>query len=92
MVGGKSADGERRHELLRAFRHHRTHGGPALAQAPDQVEALIGRDAARNDKQDAFAAENHGLLPVALLTAVDPKPLADNMQSPLTPKLCARPA
>ena len=45
------ADGERRHELFGGLGHDRAHAKPALTQAPDQIEALIGRDPAADDQQ-----------------------------------------
>lgn len=81
MVRRQRTDGKRRDEFPRALGHDRAHARAALAQPADQIQALIGRDAARDDEEDAFAAESHGLLPVALLTVLDPKPLAENMQS-----------
>ena len=46
--------GERGHELLRALRENAAHRSAALAQAADQVERLVGRDAAADDEQDAL--------------------------------------
>src|SRR5271154_2196757 len=39
--------------MLRRGGHDRAHRRTALAQSADQIEALIGRDPARNDQQDA---------------------------------------
>ena len=45
-------------EALRALGHDGAHYGAPLAQAADQIEALIGGDAARNDQQDAPAVQH----------------------------------
>ena len=37
--------------------HHDAHGCAALPQAPDQVERFVGRDAAADDEEDAFAGQ-----------------------------------
>ena len=47
------ADRQRRDELLRRPGHDRAHGNAALAQPADQVEALVGGDAAADDQQCA---------------------------------------
>src|SRR5690606_39607051 len=60
--GGQRAYGERGDEFLRRLRHHAADHGPALAQAADQVEALVGRDAAADDEQDALVGKGHGRL------------------------------
>src|SRR5271170_1235974 len=39
--------------MLRRGGHDRAHRRTALAQSADQIEALIGRDPARDDQQDA---------------------------------------
>ena len=57
MVGRQRADRQRRDEFLRGGRHDTAHGGAALAQAADQVERLVGRDAAADDQQDALARQ-----------------------------------
>ena len=49
---GQRADRERRHELLGGPGHHGAHGDAALAQAADQVEALVGRNPAADDEND----------------------------------------
>ncbi len=59
VVGSEHPNGKRRHESLRARRHHRADGGTALPQAADQIEALIGRDTAGNDEKDAFSLKRH---------------------------------
>jgi len=82
MVRRQRTDGQRRDEFLRPAGHHRAHAGAALAQPADQIQALIGGDAARDDEEDAFSAESHGFFyPSPFLTGPDPKPLAENMQS-----------
>ena len=48
--------GKRRDELLRRLGHDHAHRRAALSQPPDQVEALIGRDAAADDEEDAVAS------------------------------------
>ena len=48
------ADRQRRHEALAGSRDHRAHGDAALGKAPDQVEALVGGDAAADDEEDTF--------------------------------------
>ncbi len=63
VVSGERPDGKRCHELLRARCHHRPDRGAALAKASDQLEAFIGRDAAGDNEEDAFAAENHVFRP-----------------------------
>ena len=60
MAGGERANGERRYELLCSCRHDRPHLRAALAQAADEVEALVGGDAARDDEKDAFSCKRHG--------------------------------
>ena len=49
---------QRRDELLRRCGHGDAHRRAALAQPANQVERLIGRDAAANDQQDARARES----------------------------------
>ena len=56
LPAGDRADRERRHEFLRRPGHHRAHRRAALAQPPDQVERLVGGDAAGDDEEDAFRA------------------------------------
>ncbi|MCY1514730.1 hypothetical protein D9M68_492800 [compost metagenome] len=57
--GGQRADGKRGHELLRAGRHHRPHARPAFPQTSDEIEALIGRDAAGDDQENTLARQCH---------------------------------
>ncbi len=47
-------DGKRRHELMRGLRHHDAHVMAALFQAPDQVQALVGGNAAADDQKNAL--------------------------------------
>jgi hypothetical protein len=42
-----------------------------VAQAPDQLEALVSRDAATDDEKDTFAAEVQNSLPVKSNTHMD---------------------
>ncbi len=68
-LAGQRAGRQRRDELLRRLRHRDAHAQAALAQPPDQVERLVGRDAAADDEQDALAlgrAARLGALLVAL--------------------------
>jgi hypothetical protein len=51
----KRGRGERRDECLSAGRQDTADGGAALAQAADEVERLVGRDAAPDHEKDAFA-------------------------------------
>ena len=41
-------------KLLRGGRHDRAHRDAALAQPPDQIERLVGRNAAADDQQHAL--------------------------------------
>ncbi|MNT28697.1 hypothetical protein D3C72_1644030 [compost metagenome] len=59
MARRQGADGERRHEFLRPARHDRPDRRAAFAQAPDEVEALVGGDAARDYENDALARQGH---------------------------------
>ena len=54
---GERGRRQRRDEFLGGFGQQRAHLRPALAQAPDQVERLVGGDAAADDEQDAAAGE-----------------------------------
>ena len=67
LAAGERADRKRRHEFPRALGHDGPHVDPALAEPPDQVERLVGGDAAGNDQQDfrlgrARAYASHGLI------------------------------
>ena len=59
VVGGQRADRQRRDEMLRSVGHDGAHRGAALAQPADQVERLVGGDAAADDQQNALAGEGH---------------------------------
>ena len=59
VVGGQRADRQRRDEVLRGLGHDGADGGAALAQPADQVERLVGGDAAADDQEDALAGEGH---------------------------------
>ena len=59
VVGGKRADRKRRDELPRGGCHDAADRSAPLAQAADQVERLVGGDAAADDEQDALAGEGH---------------------------------
>ncbi len=50
----QGADRKRRHELGRGTRHHGAYGGAALAQPADEVEALVGGDAAADEEQNTL--------------------------------------
>ena len=50
---GERGGRERRHELLRARGQDAAHAGAALAQPPDEIERLVGGDAAADDEEDA---------------------------------------
>src|SRR5690606_24073333 len=52
------ADRQRCDELLSSRRHDRPHPRPALPQAPDEVETLVGGNTATEDQ--AYAAAVHG--------------------------------
>ncbi len=53
-IVGQRADGERRHEFLCRPRQHGAHGDLPLGQPADEIEALVGGNAAADDEQDAF--------------------------------------
>ena len=61
-LAGERGGGERRDELLRALGQDAAHAGAALAQAADQVERLVGGDAAADDEKDALAREHRVIL------------------------------
>ena len=56
-LAGERRRGERGHEFLRALGEDAAHRGAALAQSPDQVQRLVGRDAAADDEEDPPAVE-----------------------------------
>ena len=58
----KRGGGERRDETLRAGGENGAHGRAALAQAADEVERFVGRDAAADDEEDALGGEGRGHL------------------------------
>jgi hypothetical protein len=58
-VLGQRADRKRRHELLGGLGHDRADLGAALAQAPDQIERLVGGDAAADNQKDPLIGD-HG--------------------------------
>ena len=53
LVLAQRGDRERRHEMLRRRSHDAAHRRAALAQPADQLEALIGGDAAGDDQENA---------------------------------------
>jgi hypothetical protein len=57
VTARERADGQRGDEFLRACRHDGPDLGAALAQPADEVERLVGGDAAGDDQQDAFAGK-----------------------------------
>jgi len=52
LVFAERRNRERRHELVRRLGHDNADRAALLAQPADQLEALIGRDAARDDQQN----------------------------------------
>ena len=50
---GQRAGGQRGHEMLRGLREHAAHAQAAILQTADEIERLIGRDAAADDEKDA---------------------------------------
>ena len=59
MVGRQRTDRQRRDKLPGGGGHDDTNRSATLAQAPDQVERLVGGDAAADDEQDALARKTH---------------------------------
>ena len=55
-LAGQRGGGQRCHEFLRALGQQGADARAALAQAPDQVEGLVGRDPAADDEEDAAVA------------------------------------
>ncbi len=55
---------KRRHEFRRGPGHDRRHRGPALAQAADQLQRLVGRDPAADDEEYPFSVQ-HSVPPEA---------------------------
>ncbi len=57
---GQRAHRQRRDELLRRPGHDRAHADARLAQAADQLQALVGGDAAADDQHDAGTEARSG--------------------------------
>ena len=57
-LAGERAGGERRDELLRGPGQNAAHRGAALLEPPDQVERLVGGNAAADDQKNALAVEH----------------------------------
>ena len=55
---GQGRQGHRGDELSAAGGQHAAHGAARLADQPDELAALVGRDTAADDEEDAFAV--HG--------------------------------
>ena len=70
-LSGQGGSGEGGHEFLCPRREQRTHPRPALAEAADQVQRLVGGDTAADDEQDASVLEGEGhdggLLPLFVI-------------------------
>ena len=62
LVLGQGRQRQRGDEVGAAGREHRAHGDPGLAQQADQLQRLIGGDAAAHDQQNAFVV--HGARPL----------------------------
>src|SRR6185437_740872 len=58
LVLAERGDRQRRHEFLRRLGQDAAHDGAALAQPPDELEALIGSDAARDDQEETPAVQH----------------------------------
>ena len=58
---GHRLEGHRRHELARARGEHDLHFGALLAQAADEIGALVGGDAAGDAEKYAFAVHGPAL-------------------------------
>ncbi len=54
-------NGERRHELMRRAAHRRADARAVILQAANELEHLIGGDAAADDDQDFPAGKGHAL-------------------------------
>ena len=52
-LAGDGGDRERRHEMMRRAAHRGAHRGARLLQAADQLQHLVGGDAAADDDQNA---------------------------------------
>ena len=59
-LAGERAGGERRDEMLRGLREDAAHAHAAVLQAADEIERLIGGDAAADDEKDALACRRCG--------------------------------
>ena len=57
-LAGERAGGERRDELLRGLGQNAAHRGATLLEPPDQVERLVGGNAAADHQKNAFAVEH----------------------------------
>ena len=55
LLAAQARQRQGRDELGAGLRQHHAHAHPALAQAPHEVEALVGRYAAAHDQEDALA-------------------------------------
>ena len=63
LVAGQARDRERGHELGAGAGQDAAHRRAALAQPADQLEALVGRDAARDDQQNPLALHRRRPVP-----------------------------
>ena len=63
-LSGERADGKRRHKMPCGRREDAAQSRSALLQAPDQIERLIGGDAAADDEENAWSvfARRRGLV------------------------------
>ena len=59
MPAGQRARRQRRDEVRRRLREHAAHGDAALLETTDEIERLVGGDAAADDQQHAL--RRHGL-------------------------------
>ena len=53
-IVGQRADRKRRHEILGRSRQHGAHRDIALAEPPDEVEALVGGNAAADNEKNSL--------------------------------------
>ena len=51
---GERSNRQRRNELLRGLRHHHSYMAGALAQPPNEFQALVGGNPAANYKKDTL--------------------------------------
>jgi hypothetical protein len=63
LVAAERGQRERGHELRRGAGQHDPEREAAVAAAPDQLQALVGGDAAADDEQDALALHGAASLP-----------------------------